>query len=142
FHRINPLSFIFLEQKTADGSIRRWAVEGPSGFQTVLRKTFSSELKPGGPFDSPATYRSVRGLLSTEDEAVRIDSVELDDRPLHADSLRGVVICERMVSPQRSGRNERRKNCEACHVSSHVRASRYPSSISRPCYRLVTAAAT
>jgi hypothetical protein len=47
FHRINPHSFIFLEQRTADGSIRRWAVEGPSGLQ-LNRKGFPQDgLKPG-----------------------------------------------------------------------------------------------
>src|ERR1700704_2991965 len=33
FHRINPHSFIILEEKSTDGPIRRWAVEGPSGLQ-------------------------------------------------------------------------------------------------------------
>ena len=47
FHRINPHSFIFLEQKSTDGSIRRWAVEGPSGLQ-LNRKGFPKDgLKPG-----------------------------------------------------------------------------------------------
>jgi hypothetical protein len=47
FHRINPHSVIFLEQKTTDGSIRRWAVQGPSGLQ-LNRKGFPKDgLKPG-----------------------------------------------------------------------------------------------
>jgi hypothetical protein len=47
FHRINPHSFIFLEQQTTDGSTRRWAVEGPSGLQ-LDRKGFPKDgLKPG-----------------------------------------------------------------------------------------------
>ena len=47
FHRINPHSVIFLEQNTPDGSIRRWAVEGPSGLQ-LNRKGFPKDgLKPG-----------------------------------------------------------------------------------------------
>ena len=47
FHRINPHSVILLEQKTTDGSIRRWAVEGPSGLQ-LNRKDFPKDgLKPG-----------------------------------------------------------------------------------------------
>ena len=33
FHAINPHSIIYVEEKTADGKIRRWAVEGPAGFQ-------------------------------------------------------------------------------------------------------------
>ena len=47
FHRINPHSFIFLEEKTADGTIRRWAVEGPSSVQ-LNRKSFPKDgLKAG-----------------------------------------------------------------------------------------------
>ena len=47
FHRINPHSFIFLEQKSTDGPIRRWAVEGPSSFQ-LNRMGFPKDgLKPG-----------------------------------------------------------------------------------------------
>jgi hypothetical protein len=47
FHRINPHSIVFLEQQPTDGPIRRWAVEGPSGFQ-LNRKGFPKDgLKPG-----------------------------------------------------------------------------------------------
>jgi len=47
FHRINPHSFIFLEQKTTDGSIRRWAVEDPSGLQLNRKGVPRDGLKPG-----------------------------------------------------------------------------------------------
>ena len=47
FHRINPHSFIILEQRSADGTIRRWAVEGPSALQ-LNRKNFPQDgLKAG-----------------------------------------------------------------------------------------------
>jgi len=47
FHRINPHSFIFVEEKIADGTTRRWAVEGPSGLQ-LNRKNFPKDgLKAG-----------------------------------------------------------------------------------------------
>jgi hypothetical protein len=47
FHRINPHSFIFLDQTTSDGQTRRWAVEGPSILQ-LNRKSFPKDgLKPG-----------------------------------------------------------------------------------------------
>src|SRR3954466_4107608 len=47
FHRINPHSFVFLEQQPTDGAMRRWAIEGPSGFQ-LNRKGFPQDgLKPG-----------------------------------------------------------------------------------------------
>ena len=36
FHAINPHSIIYVEEKNAEGQIRRWAVEGPSG--TILAR--------------------------------------------------------------------------------------------------------
>ena len=47
FHRINPHSFIYVEQKTTDGSIRRWAIEGPSGLQLNRRGFPKDGLKAG-----------------------------------------------------------------------------------------------
>jgi hypothetical protein len=47
FHQINPHSFIFLDQKEVDGSIRRWAVEGPSLLQLRRRGLAADFLKPG-----------------------------------------------------------------------------------------------
>ena len=46
FHAINPHSFIYVEEKTADGQIRRWAVEGPSGVQ-LARMGREGVVKPG-----------------------------------------------------------------------------------------------
>lgn len=46
-HRINPHSFIFLEQTDADGVRQRWAVEGPAAFQLNRRGVPSDFLKPG-----------------------------------------------------------------------------------------------
>ena len=47
FHRINPHSIVYLEQQPTDGPLRRWAVEGPSGFQ-LNRKGFPKDgLKAG-----------------------------------------------------------------------------------------------
>lgn len=47
FHKINPHSFIYLEEKDADGRyLRRWAVEGPSNFQ-LARQGLEIGLKPG-----------------------------------------------------------------------------------------------
>ena len=36
-HRINPHTFIFLEQTDDSGSRQRWAVEGPAGTQLARR---------------------------------------------------------------------------------------------------------
>ena len=46
-HRINPHSFIFLEQTGADGARQHWAVEGPAAFQLNRRGVLSDFLKPG-----------------------------------------------------------------------------------------------
>src|SRR5437773_1965786 len=71
-----------------------------AGFQNILCKTDSFELKNRGTFDCPTMSLSIRALLVQEYEAVRIDLVKLDDCPLHADGLRGVVLCQRMMSQQ------------------------------------------
>lgn len=45
--RINPHSFIFLEQVDADGVRQRWAIEGPAGFQLTRRGVAEDAVKPG-----------------------------------------------------------------------------------------------
>jgi hypothetical protein len=45
--RINPHSFIFLEQAHADGTRQRWAIEGPSALQLTRRNVAADVLKPG-----------------------------------------------------------------------------------------------
>ena len=44
---INPHSFIYLEEKTTEGQIRRWAVEGPSTIQLQRMGIAVDALKPG-----------------------------------------------------------------------------------------------
>ncbi len=47
FHPINPHSFIFLDERGADGQTHRWAIEGPSILQ-LNRIGFAKDvLKPG-----------------------------------------------------------------------------------------------
>ena len=46
-HRINPHSFVFLEQVDANGARQRWAAEGPSGVQLARRGDPTEGLKPG-----------------------------------------------------------------------------------------------
>ena len=47
FHRINPHTFLYLEEKLADGQVRRWAVEGPT-MNLLARVGFPvDELKAG-----------------------------------------------------------------------------------------------
>ena len=47
FHKINPHSFIYVEEKTADGQIRRWAAEGPGILALDRRGVAEDFLKPG-----------------------------------------------------------------------------------------------
>ena len=47
FHEINPHTFIYLEAQDADGSVRRWAVEGPSVVQLKRMGFATNVLKPG-----------------------------------------------------------------------------------------------
>jgi len=43
FHQINPHSFIFLDEKSTDGQIHHWAVEGPSSLQ-LNRTAFAKDV--------------------------------------------------------------------------------------------------
>jgi hypothetical protein len=45
-HVINPHSFIYVEEKGADGQVRRWAVEGP-GASLLARRGLNNVVKPG-----------------------------------------------------------------------------------------------
>lgn len=47
FDRINPHSLITLEQKTTDGQVRRWAIEGPDAGQLNRRGIALDFLKAG-----------------------------------------------------------------------------------------------
>lgn len=47
FHRLNPHSFLYLDEKRADGRTRRWAVEGPSILQLRRQGIADDVLKPG-----------------------------------------------------------------------------------------------
>ena len=45
--QMNPHSILFLEERTADGSVRRWAVEGPAVLQLQRRSFPTDTLKTG-----------------------------------------------------------------------------------------------
>ncbi len=47
FHKINPHSIIYVEEKSADGQTRRWAAEGPGVLQLDRRGVADDFLKPG-----------------------------------------------------------------------------------------------
>lgn len=44
---ISPHSIVYLEEKTPEGQVRRWAVEGPAGIQLQRRGISADFLKPG-----------------------------------------------------------------------------------------------
>jgi hypothetical protein len=51
-HYINPHSFIYLEEQTAEGQIRRWAIEGPAVIQLDRRGFAKDVLKVGAAIEA------------------------------------------------------------------------------------------
>ena len=47
YHPINPHTILNLDESRADGTTRRWAVEGPSNLQLTRRGLAKEVLKPG-----------------------------------------------------------------------------------------------
>ena len=47
FERVNPHSYLYVDQETADGRVEQWAVEGPSEFQLNRRGLGRDVLKAG-----------------------------------------------------------------------------------------------
>jgi hypothetical protein len=80
FHQMNPHSFIFLDEKLADGQSRRWAIEGPTALQ-LTRKGFAKDaLKPGDVVEvcgyvpaEAAIRQTVRGRLINAETLVLPD---------------------------------------------------------------------
>ena len=87
FHRINPHSFIYLEQADGNGARQRWAVEGPSAVQ-LARSGMEDMVKPGDVIE-------VCGYLLKEKTIWQIAS-----RDPQAVSLSGLLItAELLVMP-------------------------------------------
>jgi hypothetical protein len=87
FHPINPHSFIVLEENDAGGR-RRWAIEGPAGFQLTRRGVAADVLKPGDVIE-------VCGYLPKERTIWQIASASPD-----AVSLAGrLITAELLVMP-------------------------------------------
>ena len=109
FHEINPHTFIYLEAQDADGSVRRWAVEGPSVVQ-LKRMGFATDvLKPG-------TVVEVCGYLPKEPVVWQIASADPG-----AASLSGRLLnAELMVMPD--GREQTWGDCGAhkCFAPGHT----------------------
>lgn len=47
FDRVNPHGIVTLEEKTRDGQVRRWAIEGPDAGQLTRRGIALDFLKAG-----------------------------------------------------------------------------------------------
>ncbi|HEV8396142.1 MAG TPA: DUF6152 family protein [Vicinamibacterales bacterium] len=88
FQELNPHSFIFLEQRDADGQVRRWAVEGPSIAQLKRTGFATHVLKPG-------TVVEVCGYLPKEPIVWQIASADPSTTSLAGRLLNG----ELMVMP-------------------------------------------
>jgi hypothetical protein len=75
-HRINPHSFIFLEQPlNADGARQRWAVEGPSAVQLARRGQAQDIPKPGDVIEVCGYVpkeRTMWQIASTDSQAVNL----------------------------------------------------------------------
>ena len=93
FHQLNPHSFIYLEEKSADGQVRRWAVEGPSLVQ--LNRTGSDKLVKVG------DVVEICGYLPKEPIVWQIASTDPGTSSLSGRLING----ELMVLPD--GREER-----------------------------------
>jgi len=70
FARVNPHSLIFLDQKTDDGHVRRWAVDGPGLLQLGRMGLAQDFLKAGDVievcgFPTKEGAKSVRGFTSS-----------------------------------------------------------------------------
>ena len=61
FHQINPHSFIFLDERGADGQTRRWAVEGPSVLQ--LSRRFAKDVLKAGDVVEVCGYAPREALI-------------------------------------------------------------------------------
>ena len=82
FNQINPHSFIYVDEKLADGQIRRWAVEGPSILQ-LQRNSLENLVKPGDVIEvcgyppKEATIWQMAGPTSVTSLAGRLITAEL-----------------------------------------------------------------
>ena len=47
FERVNPHSVLFIDEKSNDGEVRRWAIEGPSLYQLARMVIEKDALKAG-----------------------------------------------------------------------------------------------
>jgi DNA/RNA endonuclease YhcR with UshA esterase domain len=84
-HEINPHSFIYLEQQDADGTVRRWAVEGPSIMQLKRLGFDTAVLKPG-------TVVEACGYLPKEPVMWQIASADSSAASLAGRLLNGELI--------------------------------------------------
>ena len=82
-HLINPHSFIYVEEKTTDGQVRRWAIESP-GIFVLTRRGWEKLVKPGDVIEfcgylpkEPLMWQIVSADQRTASPAGRLITAEL-----------------------------------------------------------------
>lgn len=85
FHRLNPHSFIFLEEAKADGSRQRWAVEGPAAFQLNRSGVTPDFLKAGDEIEACGYLPKERTIWQVAGTSP--DAVSLSGRLITAELL-------------------------------------------------------
>jgi len=87
--RVNPHSILFVDQKSADGQIHRWAVEGPSPVQLKRRGFDLETLKVGDVIEACgyATKEGVEPKRTVFTEPVSLSLKSMSGRRLDGELL-------------------------------------------------------
>jgi hypothetical protein len=98
FERVNPHSFIFVDQKGADGQMHRWAIEGPGIFQ-LTRMGFGTDVLKVGDVIEFCGYVKKEGLASQRTASTPEPiSLSLKDKTRQSVSGR-ILTAEVLVMP-------------------------------------------
>jgi Family of unknown function (DUF6152) len=97
FERVNPHSFIFLDEKGKGGEMRRWAIEGPSIIQLTRMGIEKDTLKAGDAIEA-CGYVMKEGVQSQRTVSTEPISSSLKDQT--PKSVSGQVLtAELLVMP-------------------------------------------
>lgn len=108
FLRINPHSIVYLDQITAEGGTRRWAVEGPSSVQLARGGFAEDGLKPGDVVE-------VCGYLPKEPIVWQIPNAD----PVGASTSGRLINGELMVMPDGHERSWGDYGVHKCFAPGH-----------------------
>ena len=101
FERVNPHSFVYLDEKTGNGRVGRWAVEGPSPRLLARRGIDTDQLIPGRRVEACGYLmkgdRGWRGRVSAEPLSLRQRSEE------RGGTSGRVLVAEWLVLPDGQG---------------------------------------